>query len=163
VVAELMDTPDPADELVAEVIRAVESAGGLDYARRRALELAQQAETELEALPPSAARDALRDSIAYAWNGAADPVAHDRGARYFTRSARDGLRPGRVACTRCCGDSCPRARPRNSSPPVTPTLRAGAPRPCWWCRSPLGPIGLTVSLLSWSVSRSAYFVARSLF
>jgi octaprenyl-diphosphate synthase len=66
IVADLMDTPDPADELVAEVIRAVEGAGGLDYARRRALELAQQAETELEVLPPSPARDALRDSIAYA-------------------------------------------------------------------------------------------------
>jgi octaprenyl-diphosphate synthase len=65
-VAELMETPDPADELVVEVIRLVEDAGGLDYARRRAFELAQQAEAELEILPPSPARDALRDSIAYA-------------------------------------------------------------------------------------------------
>jgi geranylgeranyl pyrophosphate synthase len=44
----------------------VAAAGGLDYARRRALELAQQAEAELDILPPSSARDALRDSIAYA-------------------------------------------------------------------------------------------------
>ncbi len=65
-VAELMETPDPADELVVEVIRLVEVVGGLEYARRRALELAQQAEAELEILPPSPARDALRDSIAYA-------------------------------------------------------------------------------------------------
>ncbi|HEU5262057.1 MAG TPA: polyprenyl synthetase family protein [Gemmatimonadales bacterium] len=65
-VAELMDTADPGDELVAEVIRLVEATGGLDYARRRALELAQQADAELDILPSSPARDALRDSITYA-------------------------------------------------------------------------------------------------
>ena len=65
-VAELMATPDPGDQLVAAVMQLVETAGGLDYARRRALEQAQRAEAELEILPPSAARDALRDSIAYA-------------------------------------------------------------------------------------------------
>jgi octaprenyl-diphosphate synthase len=65
-VAELMATPEPSDGLVAEVIRRVAAAGGLDYAHRRALELAQQAEAELEMLPASPARDALRDSIAYA-------------------------------------------------------------------------------------------------
>jgi octaprenyl-diphosphate synthase len=65
-IALLMDTPDPGDDLVAEAIQLVEAAGGLDYARRRALELAQEAEAELDVLPPSAARDGLRDSIAYA-------------------------------------------------------------------------------------------------
>jgi octaprenyl-diphosphate synthase len=65
-VAELMATPEPPDALVAAVIARVAAAGGLDYARRRALALAQQAEAELELLPPSRARDALRDSIAYA-------------------------------------------------------------------------------------------------
>jgi octaprenyl-diphosphate synthase len=65
-VGELMTAPEPADALVAEVIRQVAAAGGLDYARRRALELAQQAEAELDILPPSLARDALRESIAYA-------------------------------------------------------------------------------------------------
>src|SRR5882672_3659150 len=62
----LMAAPGPTDALVAEVVRCVAAAGGLDYARRRALELAQQADTELDILPPSPARDALRDSIAYA-------------------------------------------------------------------------------------------------
>ncbi|HEV2750245.1 MAG TPA: polyprenyl synthetase family protein [Gemmatimonadales bacterium] len=66
VVGELMAAPTPEDGLVADVIRLVAARGGLDYARRRALELAQQAESELDILPPSAARDALRDSIAYA-------------------------------------------------------------------------------------------------
>jgi octaprenyl-diphosphate synthase len=65
-VADLVTTPEPGDGLVAEVIQRVAAAGGLDYARRRALELAQQAEAELEILPPSPARDALRDSLAYA-------------------------------------------------------------------------------------------------
>ncbi len=65
-VEELMETPDPTDEIVADVIRLVETAGGLERARERALELARQAEEELEVLPPSPARDALRDSIVYA-------------------------------------------------------------------------------------------------
>jgi len=65
-VGELMATPEPPDALVGDVIRRVAATGGLEYARRRALELAQQAEAELDVLPPSLARDALRDSIAYA-------------------------------------------------------------------------------------------------
>ena len=65
-VERLMATPDPAEDRVAEVVALVEQSGGLEYARERALELAQRAEAELEVLPPSPARDALRDSIAYA-------------------------------------------------------------------------------------------------
>src|SRR5438093_1627163 len=66
VVAELMAAAEPSDDLVAEVIRRVEIAGGLEAARQRALDLAQQAEAELDVLPPSPARDALEGSIAYA-------------------------------------------------------------------------------------------------
>jgi ADP-glucose pyrophosphorylase len=44
---------------------AVSEAGGLHYARERALRLAQQADGELDALPPSPARDALRAAITY--------------------------------------------------------------------------------------------------
>ena len=65
-VAELMETPAPSDADVAEVIHMVEAAGGLEYARTRAIEMAQLAEAELGRLPPSRARDALRDSITYA-------------------------------------------------------------------------------------------------
>ena len=39
----------------------VSRAGGLEYARERALRLAQLAEGELDLLPPSAAREALRE------------------------------------------------------------------------------------------------------
>ena len=66
VIAELMEAAEPGDDLVSEVIRLVESAGGLETARQRALDLAQQAEAELDVLPPSPARDALQGSIAYA-------------------------------------------------------------------------------------------------
>jgi octaprenyl-diphosphate synthase len=66
VVEELMEAAEPSDDLVADVIRRVEAAGGLETARQRALDLAQQAEAELDVLPPSPARDALQGSIAYA-------------------------------------------------------------------------------------------------
>jgi len=65
-VAELMDAAEPSDDSVAEVIRRVEAAGGLETARQRALDLAQQAEAELDVLPASPAREALQASIAYA-------------------------------------------------------------------------------------------------
>jgi len=65
-VAHLMETAQPSDDIVAEVIRAVEQAGGLEYARQRALERAERAEAELNVLPASPAREALRDAIVYA-------------------------------------------------------------------------------------------------
>jgi octaprenyl-diphosphate synthase len=61
----LMDTAEASDDQIAEVIEAVREAGGFDYARGRALRLAEQADTELDALSPSAAKDALRASITY--------------------------------------------------------------------------------------------------
>ena len=64
-VSRLLHCPEPGDALIAEVIQAVSRAGGLDYARERALQLAQQADTELDLLQPSAAREALRASITY--------------------------------------------------------------------------------------------------
>jgi octaprenyl-diphosphate synthase len=64
-VARLLQTPEPSDSQIAEVIMAVSRAGGLEYARERALRLAQTADGELELLTPSAAREALRASITY--------------------------------------------------------------------------------------------------
>jgi octaprenyl-diphosphate synthase len=64
-VTRLLHSPEPSDAQIADVIAAVSEAGGLDYARERALRLAQQADTELDVLQPSAARDALRASITY--------------------------------------------------------------------------------------------------
>ncbi len=62
----LRAAPEPPAALIAEVIGAVDRAGGLAYARARAHRLAAEADAELEALAPSAARDALRASITYA-------------------------------------------------------------------------------------------------
>jgi octaprenyl-diphosphate synthase len=64
-VSELMDTGDPTDEQIAEVVEAVTDAGGLEYARERALALSASAEAALDALSPSPARDALRASVPY--------------------------------------------------------------------------------------------------
>lgn len=64
-VTELMDADNPDEAQIASVIEAVTAAGGLDYARERALVHAAAAEAALEALPATAARDALRASIPY--------------------------------------------------------------------------------------------------
>jgi octaprenyl-diphosphate synthase len=64
-VAELLETPEPTDGLIQEVVATVADAGGLDYARGRALQLAEQADRELDRLAPSPAREALRASITY--------------------------------------------------------------------------------------------------
>ena len=64
-VSQLLHTPEPTDSQIAEVIMAVSQAGGLEYARERALRLAQLAEGELDLLPASTAREALRASITY--------------------------------------------------------------------------------------------------
>lgn len=61
----LLQSSEPSDEQIAKVIMAVTRADGLEYARERALRLAQAAEAELDLLPPSTARDALRASITY--------------------------------------------------------------------------------------------------
>ncbi len=65
VVTTLMQTEEPTDAMIAEVVAAVERCGGLEYARERAVRLAQQAERELDGLAPSPAREALRASITY--------------------------------------------------------------------------------------------------
>ncbi len=61
----LMETAEPDDAQIGEIVGAVAEAGGLDYARERALRLAQQADGELDTLPESPARDALRSAITY--------------------------------------------------------------------------------------------------
>ena len=64
-VSHLLHSPEPSDAQIAEVIAAVTAGGGMEYARERALRLAQQADSELDVLSPSPARDALRASITY--------------------------------------------------------------------------------------------------
>lgn len=61
----LFANPDPSPEQVAEVVEAVQEAGGLDYARTKGGEYLQQAEAALGSLPPSPARHALGDAMTY--------------------------------------------------------------------------------------------------
>ena len=64
-VEELFAAAVPSDALIAEVVEIVREEGGLEYARRRGEEYAQQAEEALHTLPESAARASLQDTIAY--------------------------------------------------------------------------------------------------
>jgi octaprenyl-diphosphate synthase len=65
-VERLLADPSPGDELIGNVIEIVEARGGLEVARQRAMDLALQAEAELEALPSGPARESLRYCITYA-------------------------------------------------------------------------------------------------
>ena len=61
----LFANPDPDDGFIAEVVDIVRDEGGLEYARRRGEEFAQQAEEALADLPESAYRSSLAESIGY--------------------------------------------------------------------------------------------------
>lgn len=65
-VQQLMTDPAPSDDLIRAVIAAVASRGGVAAAQERSLRLSQRAESELDQLPASAAREALRDCLTYA-------------------------------------------------------------------------------------------------
>jgi octaprenyl-diphosphate synthase len=62
----LFATTDPDEEAVTDVIAIVRESGGLDYARRRAEQLAREAEDSLSDLPEGAVKSALTDAISYA-------------------------------------------------------------------------------------------------
>ena len=55
----------PSDALVAEVISIVADTGGLEYARTRGAQFAEEAHEALSDLPESAVRAALADAIVY--------------------------------------------------------------------------------------------------
>ena len=61
----LFANPDPDDVLIAEVVEIVREEGGLEYARRRGEEFAQQAEEALNEVPESAYRSSLGEAIGY--------------------------------------------------------------------------------------------------
>jgi geranylgeranyl pyrophosphate synthase len=56
---------DPSDELVHEVVGIVSEAGGLEYARQRGAQFAEEAQDALATLPESPVRAALADAIVY--------------------------------------------------------------------------------------------------
>ena len=52
----------PDDELIHDVMTIVADAGGIEYARRRGEQFAQEAEDALASVPPTPARAALQPS-----------------------------------------------------------------------------------------------------
>ena len=58
-------TEEPGAEQVERVIALVADAGGLEYARERAMHFAEAADADLDRLAPSPARESLRASITY--------------------------------------------------------------------------------------------------
>jgi len=64
-VEELFATEDPDERLINDVVAIVAEAGGIDRARQRGEQLAQEAEDVLEPLPDSPVRSALTDAISY--------------------------------------------------------------------------------------------------
>ena len=61
----LFADPNPDDGLIAEVVEIVREQGGLEYARHRGEEFAQEAEEALGTLPESEYRSALAEAIRY--------------------------------------------------------------------------------------------------
>jgi octaprenyl-diphosphate synthase len=61
----LMESPEPSEQQIAEVVHAVTERGGLSYARSRAQRLCDQAESALDELPAGPARETLRASLTY--------------------------------------------------------------------------------------------------
>ena len=56
---------DPSQARVSEVIALVAEAGGLEYARQRGAQFADEARASLGSLPETPARAALADAIVY--------------------------------------------------------------------------------------------------
>lgn len=61
----LFGDPTPSDAAIAEVVGIVTESGGLDYARRKGEEFAQEAEAALATLPASDVRQSLVDALGY--------------------------------------------------------------------------------------------------
>jgi len=61
----LMDNPQPNELEISRVVVAVTERGGLEYARERAQAFCERAETALDAIRPSPARETLRASLTY--------------------------------------------------------------------------------------------------
>ncbi|HEX7050934.1 MAG TPA: polyprenyl synthetase family protein [Longimicrobiales bacterium] len=64
-VEEFFADPEPTDDGIARVVQLVRENGGLEAARRRALDFGAEAEAALAMLPAGEATDSLRDAIAY--------------------------------------------------------------------------------------------------
>jgi octaprenyl-diphosphate synthase len=64
-VERLLQNPQPTDQEIGRVIQVVSDCGGIEYARGRAQSFCASAESALAVLPPSAAREQLRQSLTF--------------------------------------------------------------------------------------------------
>ena len=64
-VERLIENPQPTDQEISRVIQVVSDCGGIEYARGRAQSFCASAESALAALPASAAREQLRQSLTF--------------------------------------------------------------------------------------------------
>ena len=56
---------EPPDEEIFQIVDLVRELGGVEYARKKAVEFAERAQGALEGLPQGPALASLRDSITY--------------------------------------------------------------------------------------------------
>lgn len=61
----LFAAPVPSDVEIADVVAIVHECGGIDFARRKGEEFAEEAEASLVAVPASATRQSLSDALDY--------------------------------------------------------------------------------------------------
>ena len=64
-VDDLFANPTPNDAEIADVVAIVTDCGGLEFARKKGQEFAEQADAALDPVPASPARQALSDALAY--------------------------------------------------------------------------------------------------
>ena len=64
-IREFFTQAEPPDQEIFRMVALVRELGGVDYARRKAVEYAEQAEEALKGLPEGPALASLRDSITY--------------------------------------------------------------------------------------------------
>lgn len=64
-VNDLFGDPEPGDEKILPVIRAVEKANGIEYARSRARHFAERAREAIEGIEVGSVRDALFEAVDY--------------------------------------------------------------------------------------------------
>lgn len=65
VIREFFTRVEPSDEEISRIVELVQELGGVEYARKKAVEFGEKAEEVLRGLPEGPALDSLRDSITF--------------------------------------------------------------------------------------------------
>ena len=157
-----MDTPEPDDAQIAEVVAAVAEAGGLDYARERALRLAQQADGELDcAAAVAGARRAPGQHHLRRGSQALMASGPHRPGFYLGVLVAGFIAGG--ALTALLRQTLPESAARTFFTSTWTANFGPVSADLLVINFTLGPIGLHVSLLSLIGVLVAYLIARSIF